>query len=120
MLAAPSRDLRSSLTATWLRIEMLDETKDSVRLKAFVESTLASARNVAKTEPASSVDLAALLGDLMADVGGDRATLTPSPPVPATVRSHALNRALRNLISTTRCAMGAWPMLPCFKDRDAP
>ena len=39
-----------------------------------------------------------MLGDLVADVGGDLATLDPSSPVPATVRPHALNRALRNLI----------------------
>ena len=50
-----------------LRIEMLDETEDSVRLKALVEEmqamveeTLEFARSVAKTEPTSSVDLAAL------------------------------------------------------------
>jgi signal transduction histidine kinase len=39
-----------------------------------------------------------LLGDLVADVGGNRATLEPSLPVTATIRPHALNRALRNLI----------------------
>ena len=37
MLAALSHDLRSPLTAMRLRIEMLDETEDSVRLKALVE-----------------------------------------------------------------------------------
>lgn len=105
MLAALSHDLRSPLTAMRLRIEMLDETEDSVRLKALVEEmqamveeTLEFARSVAKTEPAASVDLAALLGDLVADVGGNRATLEPSLPVTATIRPHALNRALRNLI----------------------
>ncbi len=105
MLAALSHDLRSPLTAMRLRIEMLDETEDSVRLKALVEemqvmveATLEFARGVAKTEPAATVDLAAMLADLVADVGGDRATLALSPPVPATVRPHELNRALRNLI----------------------
>lgn len=105
MLAALSHDLRSPLTAMRLRIEMLDETEDSIRLKALVEemqimveATLEFARGVAKTEPAATVDLAAMLGDLVADVGGDRAILAPSSPVPATVRPHALNRALRNLI----------------------
>ena len=105
MLAALSHDLRSPLTAMRLRIEMLDETEDSVRLKALVEemqamveATLEFARGVAKTEPAATADLAAMLGDLVNDVGGDRAALFPSPPVPATVRPHALNRALRNLI----------------------
>ena len=105
MLAALSHDLRSPLTAMRLRIELLDETEDSVRLKALVEemqamveATLEFARGVAKTEPAATVDLAAMLADLVADVGGDRATLAPASPVPATVRPHALNRALRNLI----------------------
>jgi signal transduction histidine kinase len=105
MLAALSHDLRSPLTAMRLRIEMLDETEDSVRLKALVEemqamveATLEFARGVAKTEPAATVDLAAMLSDLVDDVGGDRATLVPSSPLTATVRPHALNRALRNLI----------------------
>jgi signal transduction histidine kinase len=105
MLAALSHDLRSPLTAMRLRIEMLDETEDSVRLKslveemqAMVEATLEFARGVAKAEPAATVDLAAMLGDLVADVGDNRASLAPSPPMPATVRPHALNRALRNLI----------------------
>ncbi|TGD65236.1 HAMP domain-containing protein [Tabrizicola sp. WMC-M-20] len=105
MLAALSHDLRSPLTAMRLRIEMLDETEDSLRLKALVEemqamveATLEFARGVAKAEPPSDVDLAALLADLVGDVGGERATLVPSPPLPVTIRPTALNRALRNLI----------------------
>lgn len=105
MLAALSHDLRSPLTAMRLRNEMLDETEDSVRLKALVEemqamveATLEFARGVARAEPAAEVDLAALLADLVNDVGGDRANLAPSPPLPITIRPHALNRALRNLI----------------------
>jgi len=105
MLAALSHDLRSPLTAMRLRIEMLDETEDSIRLKALVEemqamveATLEFARGVTRTEPAATVDLVALLGDLVGDVGGDRAILAPSPPLPVTIRPQALNRALRNLI----------------------
>jgi len=105
MLAALSHDLRSPLTAMRLRIEMLDETEDSVRLKALVEemqamveATLKFARGVAKAEPATEVDLAALLGDLVGDVGGDRATLVLSPPLPVTIRPQSMIRALRNLI----------------------
>lgn len=105
MLAALSHDLRSPLTAMRLRIEMLEETEDSIRLKALaeemqamVEATLEFARGVAKAEPPSDIDLAALLADLVGDVGADRATLAPSPPVPVTIRPQALNRALRNLI----------------------
>lgn len=105
MLAALSHDLRSPLTAMRLRIEMLDETEDSVRLKALVEemqamveATLEFARGVARAEPAAEVDLAALLADLVNDVGGDRANLAQSSPLPITIRPHAMNRALRNLI----------------------
>ncbi|PKP85742.1 MAG: two-component sensor histidine kinase [Alphaproteobacteria bacterium HGW-Alphaproteobacteria-2] len=105
MLAALSHDLRSPLTAMRLRIEMLDETEDSIRLKALVdemqamvEATLEFARGVARAEPVAEVDLAALLGDLVGDVGGDRATLVPSRQLLATIRPQALNRALRNLI----------------------
>jgi hypothetical protein len=105
MLAALSHDLRSPLTAMRLRIEMLDETEDSARLKALVEemqamveATLEFARGVAKTEPTAEVDLAALLGDLVSDVGGDRVSLAPSLPLPTTIRPQALKRALRNLI----------------------
>ncbi len=105
MLAALSHDLRSPLTAMRLRIEMLDETEDSIRLKALVEemqamveATLEFARGVAKAEPTSTVDLTAMLGDLVNDVGGGRASLASSEPLLATIRPHALNRALRNLI----------------------
>jgi signal transduction histidine kinase len=105
MLAALSHDLRSPLTAMRLRIEMLDETEDSVRLKslveemqAMVEATLEFARGVAKAEPEATVDLAALLADIVSDVGGVRANLAASQPVPVTIRPHMLNRALRNLI----------------------
>ncbi|MBU2146234.1 MAG: HAMP domain-containing protein [Alphaproteobacteria bacterium] len=105
MLTALSHDLRSPLTAMRLRIEMLDETEDSVRLnalveemQAMVEATLEFARGVAKAEPAAEVDVAALLSDLVGDVGEDRATLLVSQPLHATIRPQALNRALRKLI----------------------
>ena len=105
MLAALSHDLRSPLTAMRLRIEMLDETEDSIRLKALVEemqamvaATLEFAGGVTRAEPATTVDLAAMLADLVGDVGGDRATLAGSRPLPATIRPQGLNRALRNLI----------------------
>lgn len=105
MLAALSHDLRSPLTAMRLRAEMLDETEDSIRLRALVEemqamveATLEFARGVARAEPAAEIDLAALLGDLVGDVGEGKATLAPSRPLLATIRPQALSRALRNLI----------------------
>lgn len=39
-----------------------------------------------------------MLADLVSDVGGDRASLAPSAPLPVTLRPRAMNRALRNLI----------------------
>ncbi len=111
MLAALGHNLRSPLTAMRLRIEMLDETDGSIRLKALVEelqsmveATLEFARGVAKAEPAATVGLAELLGDLVGDVDEHRATLAPAQALPATIRPQALNRALRNL-TTMRCAM---------------
>jgi len=105
MLAALSHDLRSPLTAMRLRIEMLDETEDSIRLKALVEemqamveATLEFASGVAKAEPTATIDLVTLLSDLVSDVGVGRASLATSEPLFATIRPQALNRALRNLI----------------------
>ena len=105
MLAALGHDLRSPLTAMRLRVELLDDGEDATRLRALVEemqamveATLDFARGVAKMEPAATVDLAAVLADLVSDVGGDRLRLAPSLPMPVTVRPNALNRAMRNLI----------------------
>jgi hypothetical protein len=105
LLAALSHDLRSPLTAMRLRLEMLDEGEDTDRLRALVdemqemvEATLAFARGVAQSEPAATVDLAAVLGDLAADAGQGKAQLAAAPPLRAAVRPVALNRALRNLI----------------------
>jgi len=105
LLAALSHDLRSPLTAMRLRLEMLEETEDTDRLRALVdemqemvEATLAFARGAAQTEAAATVDLAAVLADLAADAGAGRAQLAPTEPLFATVRPTALNRALRNLI----------------------
>ncbi|WP_223814183.1 sensor histidine kinase [Roseicitreum antarcticum] len=71
---------------------MVEETQ------AMVEATLEFARGVAKTEPTETIGLASMLGDLVNDVRGGRASLAPIEPLFATVRPHALNRALRNLI----------------------
>ena len=105
MLAALSHDLRSPLTAMRLRVEMLDETEDSDRLRALiaemqamVEATLDFARSEAQAEPATNVDLAALLADLAEDAGGDRVALAPSPHVTILAHEQSLRRALRNLI----------------------
>lgn len=38
------------------------------------------------------------MGRLVSDAGGSKATLSPSPPLPVTLRPQAMNRALRNLM----------------------
>ena len=107
MLAALSHDLRSPLTAMRLRVELLDEDEDSIRLKALVaemqamvEATLDFARGAAVQEAAVQVDLAALLADLVSDAaaGEGHATLAAAQPVLAAVHLTTLKRALRNLI----------------------
>jgi hypothetical protein len=105
LLAALSHDLRSPLTAMRLRLEMLEESDDTERLRRLVdemqemvEATLAFARGAAQSEASAPLDLAALLADLAADAGAGRASLAPAAPLLATVRPTALSRALRNLI----------------------
>jgi signal transduction histidine kinase len=107
MLAALGHDLRSPLTAMRLRLEMLDDSEDGVRLKALVdemqemvEATLEFARGVARSEPAVEIDLAGLVSDLVEDAaaGEEKAVMSPTQPLLATVRPTALKRALRNLI----------------------
>ena len=110
MLAALSHDLRSPLTAMRLRVELLAEDEDSIRLKALVEEmqamveqTLDFARAAAQGaaaqgEAVQEVDLAALLADLVSDAGAGRATLAASAPVRVNQRPIAITRALRNLI----------------------
>lgn len=105
MLAALSHDLRSPLTAMHLRIALLDETEDSLRLGALVddmqtmvEGTLDYARGAAQVEPLVAIDLTKLLADLVSDVGAGKAVLSAQGPIFATVRANSITRALRNLI----------------------
>jgi len=110
MLAALSHDLRSPLTAMRLRVELLAEDEDSIRLKALVEEmqamveqTLDFARAAAQGaaaqgEAVQEVNLAALLAALVSDAGEGRATLAASDPVRVNLRPTAIRRALRNLI----------------------
>ena len=90
-----------------LRVELLDEDEDSIRLKALVAemqamvgATLDFARGAAVQEAAVQVDLAAVWADLVSDAaaGEGHATLAAAQPVPAAVHLTRLKRALRNLI----------------------
>ncbi len=107
LLAALGHDLRSPLTAMRIRLELLEETEDSTRLKAMVdemqsmvEATLEFARSAAVSEPVAKVDIADILYELVEDirVGGAEASLSAAKSVPVMARPIALKRALRNLI----------------------
>ncbi len=107
LLAALGHDLRSPLTAMRIRLELLEETEDSIRLKAMVdemqsmvEATLEFAHSAAVSEPVVKVDIADLLYELVEDikVGGVKTSLSGARSVPLIVRPIALKRALRNLI----------------------
>jgi signal transduction histidine kinase len=107
LLAALGHDLRSPLTAMRIRLELLEESEDSIRLSAMVdemqtmvEATLEFARSAAQSEPMAEVDMADLLYELVEDVkvGGSEASLSTTKTLLLTVRPTALKRALRNLI----------------------
>jgi signal transduction histidine kinase len=107
LLAALGHDLRSPLTAMRIRLELLEESEDSIRLSAMVdemqtmvEATLEFARSAAQSEPMAEVDMADLLYELVEDVkvGGSEASLSTAKTLLLTVRPTALKRALRNLI----------------------
>ena len=107
LLGALGHDLRSPLTAMRIRLELLEESEDSIRLKAMVdemqtmvEATLEFARSAAQSEPVAQIDVAELLNELVQDIkmSGAEAVLSAENPLSLKVRPTALKRALRNLI----------------------
>ncbi|MEO0762360.1 MAG: ATP-binding protein, partial [Pseudomonadota bacterium] len=105
-LAAIGHDLRSPVTAMRLRVEMVedDETRERLtncldEIQSLVEAALALSRGAGAEEPRAAHDLAALLADLVAEMGetGARATLEAPGPVMVEIRPAALRRALRNI-----------------------
>lgn len=111
MLAALGHDLRSPLTALRLRAEMVDDDETRERMAAtldemqdMVESTLAYARGVSTDQPMENTDLAALVGDLAAELSetGPRIAVDAPAPILAPVRRTAMRRALRNLMENAQ------------------
>ena len=107
LLAALGHDLRSPLTAMRIRLELLEDSEDTRRLKAQVEdmhrmvdTTLAFARGVLDSEPAVEVNLSDLLRELVEDCQLNEATVSLAAPdtVMIEARPTSLRRALRNLI----------------------
>jgi signal transduction histidine kinase len=123
MLAAISHDLRTPLTSLRLRAEFVtdEETREKLlgtieEMQAMTEATLVFAREEATGEPTRTVDLAALLESLCADLAdlGWSVSFAEAEPMAYRCRADALRRALRNLIENAvryggqaRVALGA-------------
>jgi signal transduction histidine kinase len=107
MLAAIGHDLRTPITSLRLRAEFVADEETRAKLLAtldemqtMTEATLAFAREDAAREPTRSVDLAALVESLCADLAelGLDVTFTNGERIPYRCRPDALRRAFRNLI----------------------
>jgi signal transduction histidine kinase len=124
MLAAIGHDLRTPLTSLRLRAEFVsdDETREKLlgtieEMQAMTEATLVFAREEATGEATRTVDLAALLESLCADLAdlGWKVDFAEAAPLAYRCRPDALRRALRNLIENAvrygeqaRVALGSW------------
>ncbi|EFO28964.1 integral membrane sensor signal transduction histidine kinase [Roseibium sp. TrichSKD4] len=107
MLAAISHDLRTPITSLRLRAEFIedDENREKIiqtldEMAAMTEATLTFAKEEARKEEGTTIDLADLLAELAADqvVLGHDVTFAEVAPVLAPCRPMALKRALRNLV----------------------
>jgi signal transduction histidine kinase len=103
MMAAMSHDLRTPLTRLRMRIEMAEGIEDQQKMldepdmmNGMVESVLSFARDEAKQEPRSLVDLGALVEDICEDAADAGEKVTFSRPRDATLscRPIALRRAI--------------------------
>lgn len=107
MIAAISHDLRTPLTRLRLRAETIEDPEqqrkilaDLAEMQAMIEATLAFARDDARKEPRTTVDLAELLCSLCEDRvdAGLLAEYQGPTHYPFACRPVALRRALGNLI----------------------
>jgi signal transduction histidine kinase len=107
MLAAISHDLRTPITTLRLRAEFLDDEENRAKIletldemQRMTEATLAFAREEAAAEDTRTVDLAALVDSLCADLAdlGQDVTFSGPERAPYACRPVSLKRALRNLI----------------------
>jgi len=108
MLAAISHDLRTMLTRLRLRAEYIDDPeqhdkalKDLAEMEEMLSATLAFARDDARAESRTPVDLAMLLNDLVDDLAeaGLNSTFTGPRSCTVTARPTALRRAFVNLLT---------------------
>ena len=107
MLAAISHDLRTPITTLRLRAEFVDDEETRAKIletleemQRMTEATLAFAREEAATEETRTVDLAALVDSVCADLAdlGQDVTFGGPERLPYACRPLSLKRALRNLI----------------------
>ncbi len=107
MLAAISHDLRTPLTRLRLRAELIEDPEqlrrtlaDIAEMEAMIDATLAFARDDARAEARTRVDLAALLQTICDDLAdsGLCAALGDAERCPISCRPGAMRRAFGNLI----------------------
>lgn len=113
LLTAIGHDLRTPITRLRLRAEFMEDEDQRRRmladldeLEAMVNATLAFGRDATPSEPARSVDLAALVNTVLTEAADSRAGLPADAvayagPDHLTVKARpmALKRALTNLVS---------------------
>lgn len=107
MLGAIGHDLRTPLAALRVRIESVEDEGDRARMAETIDEMnttlddiLSLARIGRPSEPATDVDLAALVDAVVADfddIGAD-VTLEEAPRLPMRLRPTLMRRAVRNLI----------------------
>jgi signal transduction histidine kinase len=107
MLAAISHDLRSPLARLRLRVELIANREqqkkmfdDLEAMNAMIDSTLAFARDEARQEPRSLVDLGILVGDVCEDAGdaGGQVRYASGRGIDISCRPTMMRRAVANLV----------------------
>ncbi len=107
MLAAISHDLRTPITRLRLRAEFVDDDEqrgkmmnDLNEMEAMIAETLVFARDDAANEPASHIDVAAVIASLCGDLrfAGRDATYTGPDSLEFLTRPLAFKRAITNLV----------------------